>query len=282
MSYKDMLWEVGINKADGREVIVTDIINKGLVKVYRYDEKEFNTNISRFRHGESYEKFDWSGRINTAKNGQLMKIIDYNGPLNVTVEFEDGTVVRNKPLSRFRSGSIRNPQKTKKLSTESIKPEMIGVENIASNGQKMKITCYRNKDSIDVVFDDGTIVMDKAMKQFRCGKIENPNKKAKRGKGHVGEVRYNKVYGMNMCIIAYRGYNDIDIQFEDKVIVKNRTYVHFVNGEISRGDAKKKIGSFDIINKVLEYEGDTYYHCKCSKCKCENILSTKEMLGHKC
>ena len=38
--------------------------------------------------------------------------------------------------------------------------------------------------------------------------------------------------GMNATIIAYRKYNDIDIQFENNVIVTNRDYNNFKNGNI--------------------------------------------------
>ena len=47
----------------------------------------------------------------------------------------------------------------------------------------------------------------------------------------IGEIRYNN-QNERMIIIAYRNANDIDIQFEDGVIVYNRSYDKFKIGRI--------------------------------------------------
>lgn len=49
--------------------------------------------------------------MNTMKNGQLAWIKDYKNKSDVTVEFEDGTVVYHKQYSRFVLGRILNPNK---------------------------------------------------------------------------------------------------------------------------------------------------------------------------
>ena len=49
--------------------------------------------------------------VNIMKNGQLAWIKDYKNKSDVTVEFEDGTVVYHKQYSRFVLGRILNPNK---------------------------------------------------------------------------------------------------------------------------------------------------------------------------
>ena len=44
-----------------------------------------------------------------------------------------------------------------------------------------------------------------------------------------------------MTIIKYRKSEDIDIQFEDETIVKNKTYNNFKKGNIKNPNYKKKV-----------------------------------------
>ena len=47
----------------------------------------------------------------------------------------------------------------------------------------------------------------------------------------IGEVGYN-TKGEKITIIRYGGYEDIDVQFEDGIIVYNRSYGNFIKGKI--------------------------------------------------
>lgn len=55
------------------------------------------------------------------------------------------------------------------------KTERVGETNIATNGQKMTILKYRKNTDIDVVFEDGTVVVGKTYLNFKNGNIKNPN-----------------------------------------------------------------------------------------------------------
>ena len=63
-------------------------------------------------------------------------------------------------------------------------------------------------------------------------------------KSRVGEIGYNNK-GEKMIIVAYRGYNDIDIKFEDNTISYNKQYDNF------------KIGN---IKHPIRYEESFAYH----------------------
>ncbi len=113
------------------------------------------------------------GAIQIAQNGQTMKIIEYIDNKNITVEFEDGTIVKNKQLVNFKNGTIRNPNKPL-LNTKKAQ-KRIGENVKANNGQYMTIVEYKDKNHIDVIFEDGTIVQNKTYNNFKNGLIKNPN-----------------------------------------------------------------------------------------------------------
>ena len=107
------------------------------------------------------------------------------------------------------------------------KYDYIGRTNRANNGQMMTIINYRDAHSLDVMFEDGTVVLNKSLSNFNNGRIANPNYTL----SHLGETIKSK-YGMNATVIAYRSYNDIDVQFEDGYIAKNTSYGLFIKDSI--------------------------------------------------
>ena len=67
----------------------------------------------------------------------------------------------------------------------------------------------------------------------------------------IGEtVRANN--GMLMTIIAYRGCNDIDIQFEDETVLTNKRYDLFKSGSIANPNYKPHIGETAIATNGLK------------------------------
>ena len=105
------------------------------------------------------------------------------------------------------------------------KEKRLGQIGINNQGKKMIIIVYRKANDIDVQFEDGTIVKNKRYSNFIRGKMLYPIK------NRIGEVKYNN-QGFKMTIINYRDSNDIDIQFEDGVMVYHKYYVSFEKGEI--------------------------------------------------
>ena len=118
--------------------------------------------------------------------------------------------------------------------------------------QKMQIISYRNAKDIDIQFEDGAITTHRAYSNFLKGAISYPRD------SRIGEVGKNNS-GDTMIIIAYRSYEDIDIQFEDGTIVYNKRYGHFKQGRIA----------YPII--YSEINGEITKVCKV--CKQEKVLS---------
>ena len=111
-----------------------------------------------------------------------------------------------------------------------IKEQRLGQSITARNGQKMTIVCWRNSKDIDVRFEDGTLVQHKPYSVFKSGEIRNPNVNCN-GKRRIGQTN-KSTNGLIMTIIAYRNKYDLDVQFEDGVIVTNKTYSNFLKGSI--------------------------------------------------
>ena len=165
------------------------------------------------------------GLCNVMCNGENAKIIDYISSSNITVQFDDGTIVTNKNLVDFKKGNIGKPIENR-----------IGKVSKSNSGLNMTIIRYTSYRDIDIQFDDGTIVKHKDYGSFLRGEIAYPQSK------RLGERKISNS-GMLMTIIAYRNSNDIDIQFEDGTIVQHRDYRSFSEGCIYNPNFyKSKIG----------------------------------------
>lgn len=219
---------------------------------------------------------DRTGEVNIAKNGQKMTVIACRLSNDIDVQFEDGTIVKNKTWQCFKVGSIGHPN-----INSLTKIKRIGETNIAKNGQKMTIIAYRNSSDIDVKFEDDTVVTNKSYDSFKNSKIENPNKKFitytkvrgnNRAKNNaekrIGEFNIAS-NGQKMTIIAYRKNNDIDVQFEDGTIVYNKSYSYFKKGTIrnpnkrklSRKSKSKRIGETSISKMGQKLTIINYRNC---------------------
>lgn len=165
------------------------------------------------------------GLCNVMCNGENAKTIDYISSSNITVQFDDGTIVTNKNLVDFKKGNIGKPIENR-----------IGKVSKSNSGLNMTIIRYTSYRDIDIQFDDGTIVKHKDYGSFLRGEIAYPQSK------RLGERKISNS-GMLMTIIAYRNSNDIDIQFEDGTIVQHRDYRSFSEGCIYNPNFyKSKIG----------------------------------------
>ena len=240
------------NLIDILKLIIKDINERFNIKFsYKYKKKKVEfKNIYKKRKNE----------VNIATNGQTMTIIKYRNAKDIDIQFEDGTIVKNKTYNNFKLGNIKNPnlQNTKKnrnysaFKKEEIKnpnyKNRIGETNTANNGQVMTIIEYHKCDDIDVIFEDGTIIKNREYNAFKKGEIKNPNYNNKliynKRKGEINIANNNQ----KMTIIEYRNANDIDIQFEDGTIVKNKTYDCFKKGNIKNPNLQ----NIKIINRESE------------------------------
>ena len=172
---------------------------------------------------------DRMGEVNRAANGMLMKIIACRGSNDIDIQFEDGTIVYNRTYSSFKSGSIRNPNLIKKKKSNKSE-KILGKETLNHHGFNMKIVNVRSSASIDVQFDDGTVVKDKTYRDFLNGSIENPNL-IWSNLNVIGKKGVSKE-GLSIEIFNMKPNFKVDIRFEDGTILYNRSYASFVKGRI--------------------------------------------------
>ena len=108
-------------------------------------------------------KNDRVGETKTYKNGQTLKIIEYYNNRNITVQFDDGTILKNKRYESFKNEEIKNPN------------YRIGETAIYKDGRVMKIVAYRSNLDLDVQFDNGEILAHKRYDWFiKNYDVKNP------------------------------------------------------------------------------------------------------------
>lgn len=208
------------------------------------------------------------GETITANNGMKMKIVAYRSYNDIDVQFENGTIVMHRRYIDFKDGQIG-------LSPILLNAEnRVGEENIANNGMKMKIIAYRSCKEVDVQFENGVIVKNKTYVAFKRGQIGLSGSR-------VGEVSTAN-NGIKMKIIEYRSFSDIDIQFEDGIIVCHKSYDSFKQGSITHPFLMLERGSnvfynFDSIRKAYKQDVKVYYFCKDEKGN-SYILTPQQML----
>ncbi len=162
-----------------------------------------------------------------------MEIIAYRGARDIDVAFDDGSLVTNATYQNFSKGQIKAPQDRGE--------NRVGLTGTSKAGQKMTVIVYRKEDDIDVKFEDGVIAEHMKLSHFLRGEIANPSFQYSNqtSKDRVGE-RSTASCGMGMELVAYRGWNDVDVRFDDGEVVCGRTYRNFKIGAISHPKLKKK------------------------------------------
>ena len=193
----------------------------------------------------------------TMNCGMKATIIDYRNSQDIDVQFEDGTIVEHIAFARFKKGELK----------KSIKDKRIGMSLTMNCGMKATIIDYHNCSDINVQFEDGTVVKHRAFAQFKNKQIANPN---------ILIIRPNplkdKRKGMSLMmncdmkatIIAYRNSQDIDIQFEDGIIVKHKAFDSFQKGKIANPNISikdKRIGQSLMMSCGMKATIKAYRNC---------------------
>ena len=176
-------------------------------------------------------------------------IIEYVNSHNITIQFEDGTIATKKYYRDFVNGVIQYSGNNPIMSP---KAERLGQTKQMLCGQTATVIAYRSSQDIDVKFEDGQIRHNVEYRSFYNGRLKHPSElhdllKQER----IGETNIMN-NGLKAEIIAYHSYYDVDVKFEDGVIVKGKRYEKFQNGEIPHPNIKYKI-SMSIQEFAIKY-----------------------------
>lgn len=135
----------------------------------------------------------------------------------------------------------------------------LGEEFVTKTGKKIKIIEYRSISDIDVQFEDGAIARGKTYGNIRKGEVGHPEESGWKIKGkakHEGEtVMANN--GHKMTIIAYRTYEDCDVEFDTGACVTGVSYRNFRKGLVSlkKKPQKKWIAGYHQDEEGVSKEG---------------------------
>lgn len=192
------------------------------------------------------------GKENTNTQGLKMKIIAYRSNRDIDVEFEDGVIVTNKGYGHFCRGGIKNPKVNNDTkSTRNMTPIKIGEVSTNKNGLKMKIIAARKRDDIDIEFEDGVIKKHVNYKRFLAGSIRYKSYEEEHKERLGKKVLANN--GLMAEIIEYRNSHDIDIKFENGVILKHKQYKHFIKGKIGNDNIRLSTEKFG--EEAINFDG---------------------------
>ena len=216
------------------------------------------------------------GKTRMMNCGMEATIIRYGRYDDIDVCFKDGAIVEHRKYDSFKRGKIANPNM--KVSAE----DRLGETRMMNCGMKATIIRYGKYSDIDVRFEDGTIAKRKGYREFKKGKIANPNIKTS-AENRLGETRMMN-RGMEATIIQYKNAMDIDVRFEDGAVVEHKTYNSFKKGGIAHESLSQKRGSKDfhgfICKQGFKDEDRTLYECICKYCGLEDVLTPQEMMEH--
>ena len=128
------------------------------------------------------------------------------------------------------------------------KIDRLGETRTMNCGMEATIIRYGNATDIDVRFEDGAVTKHKAYKEFGNGKIANPNVKDR-----LGEARMMNC-GMKATIARYNGVRDIDVRFEDGIVMEHKSYSKFKRGNIAHPSttAGNRLGETRRMNCGME------------------------------
>lgn len=188
-------------------------------------------------------KIDYKGTVKVMNNGQKAEVIEYINSNNMTIRFEDETVVRNVKKAHFDNGKVSNPKFNSHADTK------IGEVRLMRNGMIAEIIDYIDYNNITVKFEDNSIVYNRRYAHFLAGRISNRSKDYSGHKVSCKDETRVMNCGLKAKCIEYKDANHITLQFEDGEVVTNKTKSAFYSGAILH----PKINKSYYCNKATEY-----------------------------
>lgn len=181
------------------------------------------------------------GTVKMMNCGLKCKLIKFDRWDDISVQFEDDTIVEHKIKSEFDRGNILHPSMDRHYTVRK-NNSILGVRKQMNDGSFCEVIEYITSEHITVKFDDGTIIKDRTKQQFELGYIHNPSVL------HVRTQETSLVgYTVLMCNGQYAeciedlGEKNITVEFDDGYIAYNKTRGHFLEGHIYNPNALNNI-----------------------------------------
>lgn len=207
------------------------------------------------------------GEVWYDKKGRKMTIVEYFSNSNITIEYEDGTRLENKEYRIVKKGADLYPQ------------TRVGETAIARNGLKMTIIDDRIWHDVKIQFEDGVIVGNCTHAQFDMRAVKHPDYNAKTSKFvkvRTG-LKSRMKNGLMAEIVEYRNASEIDVLFENGLLVIGRDWHSFLHNRIGM---PRYVGKIYIKEFAYRVENDWYYIVQREDWSADRIMSVKEMYAH--
>lgn len=168
------------------------------------------------------------------------EIIAYRKAVDIDVRWDDGVVVQHTDYRRFKRGDLAYP-KTRMLHSNnkpmkgSVKVDHTGESSVMNCGLAVEIIEFHNSMDITVQFENGIIVPHRQYSEFKRGVIQCPGQQQSLKRANAEKLigsRQKMSCGLYATITAYRGYKDVDVLFDDGVLVEHVSYKKFLNGNV--------------------------------------------------
>ena len=166
-AYNELVTDTSIYGISNRMKALQEIYDHGLIVVW-YD------NI--LPHYELEEESNQSQSLNIGETklmdcGMVSTVLSDNGYKSITIQFEDGTVVKNCRRDKFREGKIKKPSPKQKPTIPQPKISYVGKTKTMNCGLNATVIEDFGCKNITVQFEDGLIKKNCRRDKFREGKI---------------------------------------------------------------------------------------------------------------
>ena len=217
----------------------------------------------------------------TRKNNQglSMTIIAYENSHNMTVKFEDNTILYKKYYGDFKKGMITNPNyeslRIRKKKEEAKNRRAKIKESITINGVEYKIKPIDNKFYLLKYPDGTTRTIDiNSLEKYISGELELPKSKNVsvkedffyRRNNRIGEKQEN-IDGDICEIVEYKSDRNITVLINNSYKVSG-TYYSFVTGKLRLPEKRGSVYDIKESQAYKKYVGKTVVLDNGLTCKC--------------
>lgn len=161
------------------------------------------------------------GQEHEQRDGSIAKIIEYVTSQDITVEFDDGTVMKHVNKAAWLRGTLVN---------------ILNKSKMQSCGLEAKVIKYLNSNCMDVEFSDGNKVINVTYNSWNNGTIPHPTldpiSQGIKDK-YIGQTKMMEC-GLEATVIDYADCENITVQFEDGTIKSGISTKSFRAGKVSK------------------------------------------------
>lgn len=202
------------------------------------------------------------GETFTSRMGEKYTIIAYEGTKKVTVQFEDGTIVKNRTYSHCKNSHVGNPNNLSKYNTPRNNKTKLMLNGLkATIIKSYKTTQHTVK--VLIRFEDG-YERECDYTCFMKGTVRHPKISVQTLTNRLGMVVFQKHENQNATIVEYTSGKDFVVRFDDGTTAHSTLWKNFVDGKLQRNkrNARKIIGNEGVGLCGLKYKIINYLNQK--------------------